>query len=69
MTSDRRAALIKRAGVDPVRVDPRPLSEILQDEIPYLRWSKEAQVIVRAGYKSWAQLLQDRYNAKSKKRS
>lgn len=48
-------------------VDKRPLSVIMNDEIPYLRWAREQQVIVRAGHKTWAELLRARYDAKSGK--
>ena len=40
----------------------------MNDEIPYLRWAKEANVIVRAGYASWAELLKVRFDAKKAKR-
>lgn len=33
--------ILKRGGIDPVRADRRPLSEILEDEIPYARWAAE----------------------------
>ena len=39
---DRRAALLKRAGIDLVKADPRPTNEILNDYIPYGRWAMEA---------------------------
>lgn len=38
----------------------------MNDEIPYLKWAKEMAVLVRTGHKSWVELLQERYNAKSK---
>ena len=65
-TTTRREEALKRAGIDPITVDKRPLSEIMNDEIPYLKWAKEMAVLVRTGHKSWVELLQERYNAKSK---
>jgi len=38
----------------------------MNDEIPYLRWARENQVIVRAGYRTWAELLKERFDAKDK---
>lgn len=35
--------LLKRTGFDPMRFDRRPLSEALNDEIPYARWEAEAK--------------------------
>lgn len=32
---------MKRAGFDPMRLDPRPLCEIMDDFIPYERWEDE----------------------------
>jgi hypothetical protein len=34
---------IKRFGLDPLRFDRRPMYEILDDEIPYERWAREAK--------------------------
>lgn len=56
-----RDELIRRSGKDPVVLDRRSSEEILNDEIPYMRWSKEAAVIVRTGCKTWADLLRERY--------
>lgn len=66
-TTDRKAELLRRAGIDPIRVDTRPLSIIMDDEIPYQRWERELQVIQRAGYRNWLALLEDRHRAKSHK--
>lgn len=52
-------------GKDPVVLDARPLSVIMNDEIPYLRWAREQQVIVRAGHRTWAELLKERFDAKN----
>jgi len=57
--------MIRRAGKDPVQLDTRPLSQIMNDEIPYLKWAKQQEVIVRAGFKTWAELLKERYRAKT----
>lgn len=46
-------------------LDPRPLSVIMNDEIPYLRWARENQVIVRTGNRTWAELLKERFDAKN----
>jgi hypothetical protein len=35
--------MIKRTGFDPLRFDRRPLTEIMDDEIPYRRWADEAK--------------------------
>lgn len=38
----RKAEIMKRGGIDPIRVDKRPLHEILDDFIPEGRWNMEA---------------------------
>ena len=38
----RSKELLRRAGIDPLRADSRPLAEIMQDHIPYGRWNLEA---------------------------
>lgn len=38
---DRKHEIMRRAGRDPVWADRRPLSEIMNDEIPYERWENE----------------------------
>lgn len=35
--------MIKHTGLDPLRFDRRPLSEVMNDEIPYERWEREAK--------------------------
>ncbi len=35
---------MRRSGFDPIRLDKRPLAEILDDEIPYEKWEKEKQM-------------------------
>jgi len=57
--------LIQRAGKDPIILDTRPLSVIMNDCIPYDRWEKEKVVINRAGYPSWFELLKARADAKN----
>jgi hypothetical protein len=32
---------MRRGGIDPMRLDRRPLSEIMNDSIPYGRWAME----------------------------
>jgi hypothetical protein len=64
--SPRKSELIKRAGKDPVQLDTRSLSEIMGDEIPYLRWAKEMQVLIRTGHKTWVELLKERFDARKK---
>lgn len=39
--TQKQINLLKRAGKDPVFYDPRPLNEIMDDEIPYDRWEQE----------------------------
>jgi hypothetical protein len=39
----RKTELLRRGGIDPLRGDRRPLSQILNDEIPEKRWSDEAK--------------------------
>lgn len=46
-------------------LDTRPLGEIMNDEIPYLRWAREQAVIVRSGHRTWAELLKARFDAKN----
>lgn len=65
-TDARKLELLKRAGKDPVVIDKRSSAEIMKDEIPYLRWAKEQLVIVRAGYRTWCELLRDRFDAKKR---
>ena len=65
MMTDRRNEMFKRAGVDPVQVDPRPLNVIMNDEIPFARWEREEALIQRAGYRNWLALLEDRHRAKN----
>jgi len=43
MMNERQAEALRRGGIDPIRVDRRPLSEILNDEIPYQRWTDEKE--------------------------
>ena len=33
--------LLRRAGIDPIAADRRPISEILDDCIPEARWAEE----------------------------
>jgi len=40
--SDRKAGILKRGVIDPIRADTRPLCEIMDDYIPYGRWAMEA---------------------------
>lgn len=51
-------------GRDPVSVDTRPTHVILDDEIPEKRWKKEQNVINRAGYRTWFELLKARHATK-----
>lgn len=57
--------MLRRAGKDPVTLDARPLSVIMNDEIPYLRWAREQQVLVRTGHANWVELLKERFDAKN----
>lgn len=52
-TSERRALYMERGGVDPLRFDKRPYSEIMNDEIPEARWERERITLRRAGYWDW----------------
>jgi hypothetical protein len=52
--------MLKRGGIDPIRIDRRALSEILNDEIPYARWAKEQSRLERAGYAGWRDFLNKR---------
>jgi hypothetical protein len=38
---ERRNELLRRVGIDLIRVDRRSLAEILNDEIPYEKWENE----------------------------
>lgn len=51
--SIRGLELLRRAGIDPAVVDSRPLNVIMNDEIPYAKWDKQANLMKRAGYKDW----------------
>ena len=64
--TDRRNLIVRRAGKDPVVLDTRSSEEVLGDEIPYLRWAREAQVLVRTGHASWVELLKARFAAREK---
>jgi len=35
--------MIKRSGKDPLLFDKRPLSEIMNDEIPWQKWEDEKE--------------------------
>jgi hypothetical protein len=49
----RRDEIMRRAGKD--------ICPPMNDEIPYDRWERERQVINRAGYRTWFELLKDRH--------
>lgn len=61
----RTQELLRRSGKDPVVLDKRTSAEILNDEIPYLRWAKEQLVLVRSGHRNWVELLKARFDAKN----
>lgn len=50
-------------------LDTRSSEEVLNDEIPYLRWSNEMLVLVRTGHRTWVELLKERFNAKNNKQT
>jgi hypothetical protein len=41
VSQQRKIELMKRGGIDPISMDRRPLSQILDDHIPYERWEQE----------------------------
>lgn len=41
MMTERTSDLLRRAGIHPIALDKRPLSEVFNDEIPYRRWARE----------------------------
>lgn len=53
----RRDEMLRRARIDPVRVDTRPLSAIMDDFIPYEKWEKQSELMRRAGYRNHQELL------------
>jgi hypothetical protein len=53
----RSEELMRRAGIDPVSRDPRPLAEIMDDYIPYGRFAMETYLLRRKGYASWVEWL------------
>jgi hypothetical protein len=53
----RQQELLRRAGIDSVRVDRRSLGEIMNDEIPEARWRRQAAIMQRAGYTDYADFL------------
>lgn len=55
-----RAKYMERGGVDPLHFDKRPLTEFLNDEIPYTRWKRELKDLKRKGYFSWRHYLRMR---------
>jgi hypothetical protein len=57
----RRNELLRRAGKDPIVMDTRSSEEVLDDVLPYERWARELNVINRAGYRTWAELLKARH--------
>lgn len=63
--TDRRNEMLRRAGIDPAQIDARPLSVIMDDEIPFTRWEREEVLIQRAGYRNWLALLEGRHRAKN----
>jgi hypothetical protein len=57
MMTERQQEVLKRGGIDPVRLDRRALGAIMNDEIPEARWAKQWFLIQRAGYKTYQQYL------------
>lgn len=51
MTNERRAEMLRRGGIDPIRLDKRPLAVIMGDCIPEAKWERQLQIIQRAGFK------------------
>lgn len=64
MTTDRRDEMLKRGGRSPVWGDRRPLSVIMRDEVPYVKWEHQLAIIQRAGYDDHQQFLRAMYERK-----
>lgn len=59
-TTDRKKALLKRAGIDEIVLDKRSTSELMSDEIPERKWIRQLHLIHRMGYTGWQDMLRDR---------
>ena len=57
MKTDRQAAMLKRGGIDPIRLDRRALSLIMGDAVPYEKFERQWGLIQRLGYKDHQQFL------------
>jgi len=40
-----------------MRLDQRPLTQIMNDEIPYARWNRQRETMRRAGYADYQDFL------------
>lgn len=56
----RKAQMMKRGGIDPMRADRRPLNIVMNDEIPYERFENQYRRLRRTGYDGWEQYLKAR---------
>lgn len=55
---DRRAEMLRRGGIDPIRLDKRPIGLIMGDAIPYANWARQWFLIKRLGFKDHQHFLQ-----------
>ena len=69
MTTDRRAEMLKRGGIDPIRLDHRPLSVIMGDAVPYDKFERQWALIQRLGYKDHQEFLRYVNERKHSKRT
>jgi hypothetical protein len=56
---ERRMALLKRGGIDPMRLDKRPPRVVfpMNDDVPWARWERQAEAMRRAGYADYQDFL------------
>lgn len=57
MKTDRHAEMLRRGGIDPIRLDKRPIGVIMGDEIPYEKFERQWAAIQRAGFKDHQEFL------------
>lgn len=53
----RKASLLKRSGIDPLRLQKGSISDFMNDEIPEKRWIRELNLIKRTDFKDLQNFL------------
>lgn len=60
----KRAQLLKRAGIDPIRLKVGSISTLIEDHIPEAKWQRQLALLRRMGYDSYQSLLLARKKSK-----